>query len=75
MAQTILVVDDEKHIVQLVKLYLTNEGYQVEVAHNGQEALDKVRLLRPRRKALNVSPGHRSAPSAISGRQNRIAKG
>ncbi len=47
MAQTILVVDDEKHIVQLVKLYLTNEGYQVEVAHNGQEALDKVRLLRP----------------------------
>jgi DNA-binding response OmpR family regulator len=47
MSQTVLVVDDERHIVQLVKLYLTNEGYQVEVAHDGQEALDKVRLVRP----------------------------
>jgi DNA-binding response OmpR family regulator len=47
MAQRILVVDDEKHIVQLVKLYLTNEGYQVEVATSGREALDKARQLRP----------------------------
>ncbi|MBX5492318.1 MAG: response regulator transcription factor [Chloroflexi bacterium] len=47
MAQRILVVDDEKHIVQLVKLYLGNEGYQVEVAYNGREALDKARQLRP----------------------------
>ncbi len=47
MAQTVLVVDDEKNIVQLVKLYLTNEGYQVEVAHDGRAALEKTRLLRP----------------------------
>jgi DNA-binding response OmpR family regulator len=47
MAQTVLVVDDEKHIVQLVKLYLTNEGYVVDVAHNGREALEKTRLVRP----------------------------
>ncbi|HLI26797.1 MAG TPA: response regulator transcription factor [Chloroflexota bacterium] len=47
MAQRILVVDDEKHIVQLVKLYLSNEGYQVDVATNGREALDKARQLRP----------------------------
>jgi DNA-binding response OmpR family regulator len=47
MPQTVLVVDDEKHIVQLVKLYLTNEGYVVDVAYNGQEALEKTRLLRP----------------------------
>jgi two-component system, OmpR family, alkaline phosphatase synthesis response regulator PhoP len=47
MPQTVLIVDDEKHIVQLVKLYLTNEGYVVDAAYNGQEALEKTRLLRP----------------------------
>jgi len=47
MAQRILVVDDEKHIIQLVKLYLTNEGYLVESAANGREALDKIRQTRP----------------------------
>jgi len=47
MPSTILVADDEKHIVQLIKLYLTNEGYQVETAADGQEALDKARRLRP----------------------------
>lgn len=44
---TVLVVDDEKHIVQLVRLYLANEGYRVEVAYGGREALDKVRRLKP----------------------------
>jgi DNA-binding response OmpR family regulator len=47
MTQTILVVDDEKHIIQLVKLYLSNEGYQVETAADGRDALDKIRVVRP----------------------------
>jgi len=47
MPSTILVADDEKHIVQLVKLYLANEGYQVDTAADGQEALDKARRLKP----------------------------
>lgn len=44
---TILVADDERHIVQLIKLYLGNEGFRVETATNGQEALAKVDRLRP----------------------------
>ena len=44
---TILVVDDEQHIVQLVKLYLTKEGYQVDSAGDGHEALRKVRQTKP----------------------------
>jgi len=44
---SILVVDDEKNIVQLVRMYLTNEGYQVETAYNGKEALDKARQIKP----------------------------
>ncbi|SRR5579883_2376409 len=44
---TILVVDDEKNIVQLVRMYLTNEGYQVEAAYDGKEALEKARQMKP----------------------------
>ena len=44
---SILVVDDEKNIVQLVRMYLTNEGFQVETAYNGKEALDKARQIKP----------------------------
>ncbi len=35
----ILVVDDDVHILQLVNIYLTREGYQVLQAENGQQAL------------------------------------
>ena len=42
-AETILVVDDEQHIVELAKLYLENEGFHVESAADGREALEKVR--------------------------------
>jgi len=47
MANTILVVDDEKNIVQLARLYLGNEGFRVEEAHNGKQALEKARTVNP----------------------------
>ena len=47
MAGTILVVDDEKNIVQLARLYLSKEGFQVEVAYDGAQALEKAKSLRP----------------------------
>jgi DNA-binding response OmpR family regulator len=39
MNKTILVVDDEARLVSLVGNYLTQEGYRVVTANNGQEAL------------------------------------
>jgi len=36
----ILVVDDEPHITHVVALKLTNAGYEVEQAHDGEEAMD-----------------------------------
>jgi len=39
MSKTIMVVDDEKRLVSLVKSYLTQEGYRVVTANNGKEAL------------------------------------
>ncbi len=41
MPKTILVVDDEKDIVELLKYNLQKEGYKVLTAYNGQEALDR----------------------------------
>jgi two-component system response regulator MtrA len=39
--KTILVVDDERHIVDLVRLYLEKEGFAVVAAHDGVDALDR----------------------------------
>jgi DNA-binding response OmpR family regulator len=47
MANTILVVDDEKNIVQLARLYLANDGFHVEEAHDGKQALEKVKSTNP----------------------------
>ena len=39
--KNILVVDDEIKIVEVISLYLKNEGYEVVFATNGREAIDK----------------------------------
>ena len=38
---TLLVVDDEERIRRLLNMYLTREGYEVEEASDGAEALEK----------------------------------
>ncbi len=43
----VLVVDDDRHIVDLVRLYLERDGYQVLVAYDGLEALKLARQRRP----------------------------
>jgi DNA-binding response OmpR family regulator len=52
--ETILVVDDEKNIVELAKLYLQKEGYQVEDAYDGIEALAKIKSLQPALVVLDL---------------------
>jgi len=54
MANTILVVDDEKNIVKLARLYLSNEGFRVEAAYDGAQALEKARTVRPDLIVLDV---------------------
>ena len=39
----ILVIDDEKILVKGIKFNLENEGYEVEVGYDGEEAVEKAR--------------------------------
>jgi DNA-binding response OmpR family regulator len=51
---TVLIVDDEEEILQLLGIELTSEGYQIVKAHNGQEAVKKARDFRPRLIVLDI---------------------
>jgi two-component system, OmpR family, alkaline phosphatase synthesis response regulator PhoP len=50
----ILVVDDDAKIVELVKLYLVREGYNVLTAYNGEVALRLARESRPDLIVLDI---------------------
>ena len=45
MSESILIVDDEKEIADLVELYLKNEGYQVYKFYSGYEALECIKII------------------------------
>jgi len=51
---TVLVVDDEPNIIELTKLYLEQEGYRVEAATSGSDALAKLDAIRPALVVLDL---------------------
>src|SRR5438874_11402246 len=46
-SKTILVADDESHILHVVSLKLRNAGYRVVTARDGQEALELATIEKP----------------------------
>jgi len=42
----ILLVDDDDSVVEFLKMYISNEGFKVEVAYDGCEALEKIKSKR-----------------------------
>lgn len=52
--KTILVVDDERKVRAMVRMYLTQEGYRVVEASNGREALFVARYEKPDLILLDV---------------------
>jgi DNA-binding response OmpR family regulator len=51
---TILIVDDEPHIVELASLYLNNDGYSTLGAHDGLQALEMIRKHHPDLVVLDI---------------------
>lgn len=47
MPKKILVVDDEKPISDIIKFNLTKEGFEVDTAYDGEEAVKKVNEINP----------------------------
>lgn len=54
MKESILIVDDEKEIADLLEVYLTNDGYHVYKFYNGAEALKCVETARLDMAILDV---------------------
>ena len=47
MATSVLIVEDDKNIAELLQLYLEKQGYAVTIAPDGGTGLEKFRTLRP----------------------------
>ena len=44
---TVLVVDDERNVTQLARMYLAADGFHVETATTGEDAIQRVHTARP----------------------------
>ena len=54
MATTVLVVEDDRNIAELLQLYLEKEGYAVTIAGDGGQGLEKFRTIKPDLVLLDV---------------------
>jgi DNA-binding response OmpR family regulator len=54
MSSKVLVVDDEDHIVELARIYLTREGYEVEGVGDGAQALARFGQIKPDLVILDI---------------------
>src|SRR4030088_2653726 len=50
----VLVVDDEDHILELARLYLSREGYQIETVADGSQALARFGQVKPDLVVLDI---------------------
>jgi CheY-like chemotaxis protein len=50
----VLVVDDDVEVIYILEKYLRDDGYEIETASNGDEAIAKARLLHPFAMTLDV---------------------
>ena len=54
MAISVLIVEDDRNIAELLQMYLEKEGYAVTVAQDGGQGLSKFRAIRPDLVLLDV---------------------
>ena len=54
MAVSVLVVEDDRNIAELLQMYLEKEGYAVTVASDGGQGLSKFRSIKPDLVLLDV---------------------
>lgn len=52
--EKILIVEDEIDLAKMVGKYLKNEGFDINIANDGEEALDKFRSFKPQLVLLDI---------------------
>jgi diguanylate cyclase (GGDEF)-like protein len=74
-SQTILIADDNKVIVKLMKEFLTRAGYQVTDVNNGEQALKDIPLIQPDLVLLDVDmPGISGLDTCRAIKQNPLTE-
>jgi len=54
----VLIVDDEENVTEIVQEYFASLGYEVDIAHDGAEALRRAAAVRPDVVLLDINmPG------------------
>lgn len=51
---TILIVDDEKNICELLRLYIEKEGYGAVISNDGADAIEKFKAIKPDLVLLDI---------------------
>jgi len=54
MPNKILIIEDEKLVLELIQKKLTNERYEVSVARDGEEGMEKMRKFQPDLVLLDI---------------------
>ena len=54
MAISVLIVEDDRNIAELLQMYLEKEGYAVTVANDGGQGLSKFRAIKPDLVLLDI---------------------
>ena len=70
MAETILVVDDDLDILELLKMYLEPEGYNIRTANDGEGAVQSVCIDPPDLILLDVMMPHKDGFQVIEELKN-----
>ena len=64
--KNILIIDDDQDYVDAVKTILVNNSYEVSVAHNGKEGLEKIITLKPDCVLLDIMMENQFAGLSIA---------
>ncbi len=59
MSKDILIVDDDKNICEVIKLYLLKEGYKVTLAYDGQAGIEAFERSAPALVVLDIMMPHK----------------
>jgi DNA-binding response OmpR family regulator len=54
-SRRILVAEDDANVRELIRTRLAAEGYDTHTAHNGEEAVERIRTLRPNGVVLDIN--------------------